>query len=57
MESTHFEAKMLMLTKDIHQWLRSASLKAETKGFIIVAQYQRLFTKNYQVKMIKNDTD
>ena len=36
-----------------HQWLRSAGLKAETEGFIMAAQDQSLFTRNYQYKIIK----
>ena len=40
-----------------HQWLCSAGLKAETEGFVIAAQDQRLFTRNYQAKIIKNGAD
>ena len=40
-----------------HQLLRCAGLKAETKGFIMAAQDQSLFTRNYQANMIKNGTD
>ena len=36
-----------------HQWLRSAGLKAETEGFVMAAQDQSLFTRNYQYKIIK----
>ena len=39
-----------------HQWLRSAGLKAETEGFIMAAQDQSLYTRNYQAKIIKNGT-
>ena len=37
-----------------HLWLRSAGLKAETKGFIMAARDQSLFTRNYQAKIIKD---
>ena len=37
-----------------HQWLHNADLKAETEGFIMAAQDQSLFTRNYQAKIIKN---
>lgn len=40
-----------------HQWLRSAGLKAETEGFIIAAQDQSLFTRNYQANILKNGAD
>ena len=40
-----------------HQWLRSAGLKAETESFIMGAQDQSIFTRNYQAKIIKNDAD
>ena len=40
-----------------HQWLHSAGLKAETEGFIMAAQDQSLFTRNYQAKIIKNGAD
>ena len=32
---------------DTHQWLRSARLKAETEEFIVAAQGQNLFTRNF----------
>ena len=37
-----------------HQWLRGSGLKAETEGFIIAAQDQSLFTRNYQANIVKN---
>ena len=40
-----------------HQWLRSAGLKAETEGFILAAQDQCLFTRNYQANILKNGAD
>ena len=40
-----------------HQWLRSAGLKAETEGFIMAAQDQTLFTRNYQANVIGNGAD
>jgi len=40
-----------------HQWLRSSGLKAETEGFILAAQDQSLFTRNYQANIIKNGAD
>ena len=40
-----------------HQWLRSAGLKAGTEGFIMGAQDQSFFTRNYQAKIIKNGAD
>ena len=40
-----------------HQWLYSASLKAETEGFIMGAQDQSLFARNYHAKIINNGTD
>ena len=42
---------------DTHQWLRSAGLKAETEGFIMAAQDQSLFTRNYQANIIHDGTD
>ena len=41
-------------SKDTHQWLRSASLKAETEGFIMAAQDQSLFTRNFQANILHN---
>ena len=43
--------------KATHQWLRSSSLKAETEGFIIAAQDQSLFTRNYQANILHNGAD
>ena len=39
------------------QWLSSSELKAETERFIFAAQDQSLFTRNYQVNIIRNGTD
>ena len=36
-----------------HQWLRCSGLKAETEGFVMAAQDQSLYTRNYQGNMIK----
>ena len=40
--------------RDTHQWLRSAGLKAETEGFIVAAQEQTLFTRNFQANTLHN---
>jgi len=40
-----------------HQWLRSYGLKSETEDFILAAQDQSLFTRNYQATIIKNGID
>ena len=40
-----------------HKWLKSASLKGETEGFIIAAQDQSLATNNYRNKIIKDGTN
>ena len=40
-----------------HQWLRGTGLKAETEGFIMAAQDQSLFTRNYQSKIAKHWAD
>eukprot|EP00794_Sanderia_malayensis_P000862 gene862-154_t len=37
-----------------HQWLRCSGLEAETEGFILAAQNQSLFTRNYQENILKN---
>ena len=37
-----------------HQWLRNLGLKAETEGFILAAQDQSLFTRNYQANILRN---
>ena len=42
---------------NIHQRLCSLCLKAETEEFIIIAQYQSLFIRNYQARIIKNVAD
>ena len=38
---------------NIHQWFHSVGLKAETVGFITVAQDQSLYSRNYQVRIRK----
>ena len=43
--------------KKTYQWLRSSRLKAETEGFIIVAQDQNMLTRNYHAKVMKNGVD
>ena len=40
-----------------HLWLRCAGLKAKTEGFIMAAQDQSLYTRNYQANVNKNGTD
>ena len=40
-----------------HQWLRSSGLKGETEGFILEAQDQSLFTRNYHANVIHNGAD
>lgn len=40
-----------------HQWLRSSGLKGETEGFILAAQDQSLFTRNYQANVLHNGAD
>ena len=42
---------------DTHQWLRSAGIKAETEGFIVAAQDQSLFTKNFQANILNDGAD
>ena len=42
---------------DTHQWLRSAGLTTETKGFIVAAQDQSLFTRNVQANILHNGAD
>ena len=40
-----------------HEWLRIAGLKAETQGFIITAQDESIYTRNYQRNIVINGTD
>ena len=40
-----------------HQWLRSAGFKAEAKGFVAAAQYQSLFTLNFQANILHSGAD
>jgi len=40
-----------------YQWLRSSGLKSETEGFIVAAQDESLFTRNYQTNYVKNCVD
>ena len=40
-----------------HQWLRSSGLKGETEGFILAAQDQSFFMRNYQANAIHNGAD
>ena len=42
---------------DNHLWLRSAGLKAESEGFIVAAQDQSLFTRNFQANVLHNGAD
>ena len=42
---------------DTHQWLRIAGLKSETEGFIVAAQDQSFFAKNFQANIFHNGTD
>ena len=43
---------------DTHQWLRSAGLiKTETEGFIVAAQDQSFFTRNFQANILYNGAD
>ena len=42
---------------DIHPWLRRAGLKVETEAFIVAAQDQSLFTRNFQANILRNETD
>ena len=39
-----------------HQWLRFSGLKAETEGFIMAAQDQSLYTRNYQAIIMTDGT-
>ena len=41
----------------INQWLCSVGLKAETEGFIMVAQDQSFFIRWYKARIIKKGTD
>ena len=40
-----------------NQWLRSVGMGAEIEEFIMVAQDQSLYTRNYQARIIKNGLD
>lgn len=40
-----------------HRWLRASGLKSETEGFILAAQDQSLFTRNFQANIIHNNVD
>ena len=42
---------------DTHQWLRIAGLKSETEGFIVAAQDQSFFARNFQANIFHNGTD
>ena len=42
---------------DIHQWLRSAGFNVGTEGFIVTAQDQSLFTRNFQANILHNGTN
>ena len=39
---------------DTHQWLRSTGLKTRIQGFIVAAQDQGLFTRNFQANILHN---
>ena len=43
--------------KATHQWLSSSALKGETEGFILAAQDQSLFTRNYQANVLHYGAD
>ena len=40
--------------QDTHQWLRSTRLNAKSEGFIVIAQDQSLFTRNFQANILHN---
>ena len=42
---------------DTRQLLRNAGLKAKTEGFIVSAQDQSLFTRNFQANILHKGTD
>lgn len=56
MANMQSELTMPMQTNKTHQWLKNSGLKVETEAFITAAQDQSLFTRNYQVNIIKNCT-
>ena len=40
-----------------YQWSHSVGLKAKTEGFILTAQDQSFYSRNYQAIIIKNRVD
>ena len=42
---------------DTHQWLRSARLRVGPDGFVVAAQDQSLFTRNFQANILHNGAD
>ena len=43
--------------RDTHQWLRRAGLKAENKWFILAAQDQSFFTRNFRANILHDGAD